>query len=242
MARKALLLPLLVFLLLGGLLLRGLQLDPQALPSALIDRPFPDFDLPVLGSDERATRQSVIGDAALFNVWATWCASCRVEHPFLTELARRGVPVYGINYKDVDAAALDWLAELGDPYRFSIVDAEGSLGLDLGVYGAPETYLVDAAGIIRYRHVGVVDERVWEEVLEPILRELQGLDSGRSDIGAEVIPGNIQQKPLRAVLQNPLGAVLQNPLRAVLQNPLRAVLQNPLRALEINPAGQGKGQ
>ena len=183
MARKMLLLPLLAFLALGGLLLRGLQLDPQALPSALINRPFPEFDLPMLGSDQRVSRQSVVGEAALFNVWATWCASCRVEHPFLTELARRGVPVYGINYKDVDVAALGWLAELGDPYRLSIVDAEGSLGLDLGVYGAPETYLVDAGGIIRYRHVGVVDEGVWRDVLEPVLRELQGATPRRSDGG-----------------------------------------------------------
>ena len=111
---------------------------------------------------------------ALVNVWATWCVSCRVEHPFLTQLALGGVPIYGINLKDVDAKALAWLAELGDPYRFSIVDEEGSLGLDLGVYGAPETYVIDRQGIIRYRHVGVVNEQVWVQVLEPIVRELKG--------------------------------------------------------------------
>ena len=110
---------------------------------------------------------------SLFNVGATWCASCRVEHPFLTRLAADGLPIYGINYKDEDEPALRWLAELGDPYRLSIVDAEGSLGLDLGVYGAPETYVVDARGVIRYRHVGVVNERVWREILGPIVDELR---------------------------------------------------------------------
>jgi cytochrome c biogenesis protein CcmG/thiol:disulfide interchange protein DsbE len=163
-----------LFLVLSGFLLRGLQLDPQALPSALIDRPLPEFSLPSLGEARSLTRDTVTGEVALFNVWATWCVSCRVEHPFLTRLADEGVPIYGINYKDDDDAALKWLVELGDPYRANIVDSEGSLGLDLGVYGAPETYVVDSEGVIRYRHVGVVDERVWAQVLEPIVRELRG--------------------------------------------------------------------
>ena len=171
--RLLLLLPLLLFLLLGGFLLRGLQLDPQALPSALIDQPLPEFKLPRLGSDAPVDRAEVVGDISLFNVWATWCASCRVEHPFLMQLAASGVPIYGINYKDVDADALTWLKQLGDPYRVNIVDAEGSLGLDLGVYGAPETYLVDSNGIIRYRHVGVVNQQVWDEILLPIVQELE---------------------------------------------------------------------
>ena len=173
MKRLRLFIPLGLFLVLGGFLMRGLQLDPQALPSALIDQPLPEFSLPVLGESATVNRDAVTGDVSLFNVWATWCASCRVEHPFLTQLAGQGVPIYGINYKDVDEQALQWLAELGDPYRLSIVDAEGSLGLDLGVYGAPETYVVDARGIIRYRHVGVVNERVWREILQPIVAELE---------------------------------------------------------------------
>lgn len=177
MGRLKLFIPLGLFLLLSLFLMRGLQLDPQAMPSALIDQPLPEFELPVLGREERVVRADVIGEVSLFNVWATWCASCRVEHPYLTELGRSGVPIYGINYKDVDAKALGWLAELGDPYRLSVVDAEGTLGLDLGVYGAPETYIVDSQGIIRYRHVGVVDERVWREVLEPIVTQLQREDS-----------------------------------------------------------------
>lgn len=174
MSRLKLFLPLGIFLALALLLARGLQLDPKALPSALIDRPLPEFSLPVLGADQIVERSEVIGEVALFNVWATWCISCRVEHPYLGQLASQGLPIYGINYKDDDADAMKWLQQLGDPYRLSIVDAQGSLGLDLGVYGAPETYVVDREGVIRYRHVGVIDERVWSEILEPIVTELRG--------------------------------------------------------------------
>jgi cytochrome c biogenesis protein CcmG/thiol:disulfide interchange protein DsbE len=175
--RLILLLPLALFLALGGFLLRGLQLDPRAMPSALIDQPLPEFSLPILGQAGIVDRNGVTGEVALFNVWATWCVSCRVEHPYLTQLGQQGVPIYGINYKDVDAEALAWLQQLGDPYRLSIVDAEGSLGLDLGVYGAPETYVVDARGLIRYRHVGVVNEQVWRQVLQPIMQELEAEDA-----------------------------------------------------------------
>jgi cytochrome c biogenesis protein CcmG/thiol:disulfide interchange protein DsbE len=172
-SRLRLFLPLALFAVLALFLFRGLSLDPTELPSALIDRPLPEFTLPTLEGPATVSRDAVTGQVALFNVWATWCISCRVEHPFLQRLAdEQGVVIYGINYKDEDAAARRWLRELGDPYRLNIVDREGSLGLDLGVYGAPETYLVDAAGVIRYRHVGVVDQRVWSTVLEPIYREL----------------------------------------------------------------------
>jgi len=171
--RPVLLLPLFVFLALGGFLLRGLQLDPRNLPSALIDRPLPAFSLPVLGEEREIDRESLVGEVSLLNVWATWCASCRVEHPLLMRLAAAGVPIIGLNYKDVDAAALDWLARLGNPYRLNIVDAEGTLGLDLGVYGAPETYVLDGDGIVRYRHVGVVDAAVWKDALEPVMRQLE---------------------------------------------------------------------
>lgn len=173
MKRLRLFLPLGLFLVLGGFLLVGLRLDPQALPSALIDKPLPSFSLPALGEERVVDQSMVTGEVSLFNVWATWCASCRIEHPFLTELAKTGLPIYGINYKDEDAEALRWLDELGDPYRLSIVDAEGSLGLDLGVYGAPETYVVDGSGVIRYRHVGVVNELVWAQTLKPIIDELR---------------------------------------------------------------------
>ena len=170
--RLKLFVPLILFAVLAAFLFRGLELDPKAMPSALIDRPLPEFKLAALGGDRLLSRKDVTGEVALFNVWATWCVSCRVEHPYLGLLAERGIPIYGINYKDDDTDALRWLEELGDPYIANIADREGTLGLDLGVYGAPETYLVDADGIVRYRHVGVVDERVWQTVLGPIYAEL----------------------------------------------------------------------
>lgn len=164
--------PLLIFALLALLLFRGLSLDPREMPSALIDKPLPEFELFSLGEQRTLTRGDVIGQISLFNVWATWCVSCRVEHPYLQQLADAGIPIVGVNYKDEDAAALRWLQDLGNPYTVNIADRDGTLGLDLGVYGAPETYVVDADGVIRYRHVGVVDERVWRSILEPIVLEL----------------------------------------------------------------------
>ena len=170
--RLKLFLPLFLFAVLALFLFRGLSLDPKEMPSALIDRPLPTFDLPALGGGQTLTQEAVIGEVGLLNVWATWCVSCRVEHPYLQELADSGVPIFGLNYKDDDADAIKWLRELGDPYRLNIADREGTLGLDLGVYGAPETYLLDAKGVIRYRHVGVVDERVWSDILQPLYSEL----------------------------------------------------------------------
>lgn len=171
-SRIKLFLPLILFALLALLLFAGLGIDPQRLPSTMIDQPLPRFSLPALEGGGKLTREDLLGEVALLNVWATWCAACRVEHPYLQELADRGVPIYGLNYKDEDAAARQWLARLGDPYRRNIVDREGSLALDLGVYGAPETYLFDADGTIQYRHVGVVNEQVWRDILGPRYRSL----------------------------------------------------------------------
>ncbi len=165
--RLKLFLPLILFALLAITLFRGLSLDPSAMPSALIDKPLPAFNLPRLGQGEPLSVADVKGQPALLNVWATWCVSCRVEHPYLKRLAEQGIPVFGINYKDDDMAAQRWLDELGNPYRFNIADREGTLGLDMGVYGAPETYLLDANAVVRYRHVGVVDDKVWHSILEP---------------------------------------------------------------------------
>ena len=170
--RLKLFIPLGLFVVLSLFLLRGLSLDPQELPSALIDRPLPVFALPALNADRTLKPADVTGEPALFNVWATWCVSCRVEHPYLQQLAQEGVPIYGINYKDDPEAARQWLRDLGDPYRVNIVDREGTLGLDLGVYGAPETYFVDADGVVRYRHVGVIDERLWRSRLAPIYEQM----------------------------------------------------------------------
>lgn len=175
--RLRLFLPLVAFAILAAVLFRGLSLDPSELPSALIDRPMPEFRLPTLSSVEEGgpgtfTHDDLVGRPLLLNVWATWCISCRVEHPYLQELARTGVPIYGLNYKDDSVDARAWLGDLGDPYIVNIVDAEGALGLDLGVYGAPETFFLDARGVIRYRHVGVIDETLWRTRLQPIYEEL----------------------------------------------------------------------
>ena len=154
-------LPLLAFALLAGLLYKGLSIDPTALPAARLGQSFPPFTQRELISGNELTEQALLPGPALVNVWATWCYSCRVEHPYLLELAQRGVPIFGLNYKDDSVKARDWLVQLGDPYRLNIVDEEGSLGLDLGVYGAPETYVIDEVGQIVHRHVGVLDASVF---------------------------------------------------------------------------------
>lgn len=173
MKRWQLFVPLAIFAILAVLLGRGLFLDPTEMPSALIDKPVPQFSLPNLEREgELVTEKSLLGEPYLLNVWATWCVTCRVEHPFLLKLASQGVKVVGINYKDEDQAALQWLDKLGNPYQLNIVDKDGNLGIDLGVFGAPETYFVDATGIIRYKHVGAVVEQNWQSHLAAIYAEL----------------------------------------------------------------------
>ena len=154
--------PLLSFAVLAGLLFRGLSIDPTELPAARLGQPFPDFDQPELKSGNQISVVALAERPALVNVWATWCYSCRVEHPYLLTLAEQGVPIYGLNYKDEPVKAIEWLSHLGDPYQLNVVDVEGSVGLDLGVYGAPETYVLDSAGHIAHRHVGVLDEAVFQ--------------------------------------------------------------------------------
>ncbi|MGH8434025.1 MAG: DsbE family thiol:disulfide interchange protein [Pseudomonas sp.] len=172
MKRTILLLPLAVFLIGALFLYRGLFLDPSELPSALIGKPVPAFSLPSVEGEKPLTQADLLGKPALLNVWATWCVSCRVEHPVLNKLAQQGVRVYGVNYKDDNAAALKWLKEFHNPYQLNIRDEQGSLGLNLGVYGAPETFLIDSKGIIRHKFVGVIDERVWREQLAPLYQGL----------------------------------------------------------------------
>ena len=165
MPRLRLWLPLAAFILLSLLLFKGLSLDPTSLPSALVGKALPEFELQELHSSEVLSRQDIIGEPMLVNIWATWCYSCRVEHPYLLDLAANGVRIVGLNYKDESVKAVTWLEDLGDPYALTLADTEGMLGLDMGVYGAPETYVVDAQGVVRYRHVGVVDEQVWQSLL-----------------------------------------------------------------------------
>jgi cytochrome c biogenesis protein CcmG/thiol:disulfide interchange protein DsbE len=175
MTRIALFIPLLLFVALSVVLLLGLDKNPQELPSALIGDPFPEFFLPALEENQQIlSRDDFKSQVLLVNVWATWCFACRIEHPMLNSLAEQGVVIVGLNYKDNRADARVWLDTRGNPYQFNIFDAEGSLGIDLGVYGAPETYLVDAQGIIRHRRVGVVDQRVWDEEFKPLYQQLIG--------------------------------------------------------------------
>jgi cytochrome c biogenesis protein CcmG/thiol:disulfide interchange protein DsbE len=173
MNRLTLFIPLILCIALGAFLFSSLGKDPQELPSALVGQSFPEFSLEELNDPQRQVStadfrgESKNGQVVLVNIWATWCFACRIEHPWLNTLAEQGVAIIGLNYKDRRIPAKEWLAERGDPYQMVIFDPQGTLGIDLGVYGAPETYLVDAQGVIRHRRVGVVDERIWnKEFLE----------------------------------------------------------------------------
>ncbi len=141
------------------------------LASALIDQPFPEFELPSLRGEMLDRERLVTGEVALVNVWASWCAPCREEHPYLQKLMEKGVRIVGVNYKDDPADATAWLSRFGDVAEFHVVDADGRLGIDLGVYGAPETYLVDSAGFIRYKRVGIINDHEWQKML-PLYRAL----------------------------------------------------------------------
>lgn len=150
---------LLVFLVMG--LRHG---DPRALPSPFIGKPAPEFELPTLKNPEVTVgKNNFLGGYAIVNVWATWCVMCRQEHPFLMELARRkAIPIYGINWRDSRPEAIRWLDQLGDPYVASAYDEDGRVGIDWGVYGAPETFLVDPEGTVIYKHLGPLDPQVWQ--------------------------------------------------------------------------------
>lgn len=176
---KRFLIPLALFLALAGFLAIGLKRDPHEIPSPLVGRQAPLFDLPRLpgGADAGAGRFSpaeMRGKVWLLNVWASWCVSCRVEHPVLMDLARSGaVPLVGLDYKDGLGPGRQWLNQHGDPYLLSAVDADGRVGLDYGVYGVPETYLIDRDGIIRFKQIGPVTPEVLQAKILPLVRELQ---------------------------------------------------------------------
>lgn len=173
MNRTAAFLPVVVFLGLAAVMWRGLYLDSKELPSMLIDKPMPAFDK-VTVEDAAVDNGALPSEPFLLNVWGSYCLPCLVEHPTFMRLSESGeIPIVGVNYRDQQALARNWLEDNGDPYEFSILDESGRFGIDLGVYGAPETYLVDSRGVIRYRHVSVLDERVWREVFEPAIAELR---------------------------------------------------------------------
>lgn len=173
--KASLLWPLGIFLVLVLFLARGLMLDPREVPSPLIGKPAPAFSAPTLAAPERVLRkQDLLGKVWMLNVFASWCVACREEHPVLMAYARTGggVPVYGLNYKDKREDALRWLGQLGNPYADILVDAKGLIGIDFGVYGVPETFIIDRAGIIRYKQIGPITPEVLREKIEPLLKEL----------------------------------------------------------------------
>ncbi|MFL7023298.1 DsbE family thiol:disulfide interchange protein [Enterovibrio norvegicus] len=184
MKRPLLFIPFILFLALAIIFLITFENikkgdDPTKLESVLVGKPVPEFRLEDLAEAGKLYDQSVFhGQPLLLNVWATWCPTCYAEHSFLNELAGDGVKIIGLNYKDDRVKAIGWLNQLGNPYLISLFDGNGMLGLDLGVYGAPETFLIDANGTIRYRHAGDVNTRNWEDTLKPIydqmLAEAQG--------------------------------------------------------------------
>jgi cytochrome c biogenesis protein CcmG/thiol:disulfide interchange protein DsbE len=168
--------PLLLFLVLAGFLAFGLKLDPREVPSPLIDKPAPAFSATLLADPSQTfTRETLAGKPWVLNVWASWCAPCREEHPLWVEFARRSpVAIYGLNYKDDRKAGLAWLERLGNPYAQSLADPDGRIGIDYGVYGVPETFVIDRAGIVRMKHVGPVTAEVLRDKIEPLLRRLNG--------------------------------------------------------------------
>ncbi|GAB4171183.1 MAG: DsbE family thiol:disulfide interchange protein [Rhodocyclaceae bacterium] len=171
---KRFLLPLAVFLVLVVFLGVGLRLNPHEVPSPLIDKPAPAFRVPTLEEPGRTiSRDELLGRVWLLNVWASWCVSCREEHPVLVEFAkRRLVPIYGLNYKDGREDAKRWLAEWGNPYTASAFDQDGRVGIDYGVYGVPETFVIDRTGVIRYKHIGPLTPAAVENKLLPLIRKL----------------------------------------------------------------------
>ena len=165
--RVLLFLPVLVLGILLIVFLKSFDFGPRSvLPSALIGKPFPEFQLPALRRQGDVELNDLIGDGnrKLVNVWGTWCLACELEHQLLLDVASSGVGIIGLNYKDDPVKARQWLAQRGDPYQFSIVDLDGQLGIELGVYGAPSTFVVDGQGVILAKHVGQLTQPAWEQL------------------------------------------------------------------------------
>jgi len=175
MKKLRLLLPLAVFIVLMVFLYVGLFRDPREVPSPLVGQPAPTFTLAQLHApDKQLSTADMKGQVWLLNVWASWCVSCRVEHPLLVELSKANiVPVIGLNYKDRNELGKQWLAQNGDPYRLSVVDADGRVGIDFGVYGVPETFVIDKSGMIRYKQIGPITTEALEKTILPLVRQLQ---------------------------------------------------------------------
>ncbi len=168
-----LLLPLVLFLVMVGFLAKGLFLNPKEVPSPLIGKPAPAFVAPVLGDASKTfSSADMKGKVWLLNTWASWCVACREEHPLLVEMLKHKIPLYGLAYKDVEEDALDVLKEMGNPYIVTANDADGKIGIDYGVYGVPETYVIDKEGIIRYKQIGPITPEALRDKILPLLQEL----------------------------------------------------------------------
>jgi cytochrome c biogenesis protein CcmG/thiol:disulfide interchange protein DsbE len=172
---KRFLLPLAIFVVMVGFLAVGLTLDPRKVPSPLVGKSAPDFSLPQLHDQEKVFSSNELrGKVWLLNFWASWCGGCKDEHPVLMQLAQSGeVPIYGMDYKDRREEALTWLRRWGNPYPVIAVDESGRVGINYGVYGVPETYVIDKAGVIRYKQIGPLDEDTVKGKILPLVRELQ---------------------------------------------------------------------
>ncbi len=168
-------LPLLVFFIIVFFLWRGLHLHPEQIPSPLIDKLAPTFELTILSDAKKKTSEKdLFGHVTLVNVWATWCYACAMEHEFLVDLAKnQGVLIYGLDYKDDPSAALNWLHEKGDPYYIVASDINGDAAIDWGVYGTPETFLLDKNEVIRYKQLGPLTPEIWETTFKPLIQQLQ---------------------------------------------------------------------
>jgi cytochrome c biogenesis protein CcmG, thiol:disulfide interchange protein DsbE len=180
---KRFLIPLALFMVLAVFLALGLNRNPSEVPSPLVGKPAPMFTLPRLDADPQApagtanasfSPKDMAGKVWLLNVWASWCVSCRQEHPVLVDFAKLNIaPLIGLDYKDQRADAKGWLAKFGDPYTLSVVDADGRVGIDYGVYGVPETYVIDKAGMIRFKQIGPVTNEILQTKILPLVKELQ---------------------------------------------------------------------
>jgi cytochrome c biogenesis protein CcmG, thiol:disulfide interchange protein DsbE len=168
--------PLLVLGVLVAFLGAGLKLDPREVPSPLIGKPAPGFALARLDdAAQTIQREDMLGKVWMLNVWASWCVACREEHPLLVEFSRKKLlPVYGLNYKDQRADGLAWLGQFGNPYDASLFDSDGRVGIDFGVYGVPETFIIDRQGVVRLKHIGPLTPQVIQIEIEPMVRKLNG--------------------------------------------------------------------
>lgn len=172
---KKALIPLGIFIVLVVFLAIGLTRDPHEVPSPLINKAAPMFSAPHLHAPgQQFSAKDMLGKVWLLNTWASWCVACRQEHPILMEFAKtKTLPIVGLDYKDQDSEGLKWLARFGDPYDLAITDKDGRIGIDFGVYGVPESFLIDKAGVIRYKQIGPVTEEALKEKILPLIRELQ---------------------------------------------------------------------